>query len=305
MVERNLLNGLDHSACGVGALACNDWDRLGLLHVDDIILIFGLPVVFSGLVLRGHGLLDSDLVRDVLLDLDFARDLHSLADHPGHGYLLGDGAHSVFGGSGARARVGGKGDVSATAVDSGCRGSYDSDLASHSFVLRLLHLLDFPLHLIFLDDLHTVPNRLLILIGGLGPHHWSLLLDLFLSDLPLWHVDRLSLPCGDIVALECEHLCRCGVPVLGLGVALSRLAATAGGRGRLDCGLTSRDGGLGHGAAAAVVLLGQLGLGGLVLIDLPAGGLGLSHGEHSSNCNGLWGKLGWWEIGTYAFHDQI
>lgn len=70
------------------------------------------------------------------------------------------------------------------------------------------------------------------------------------------------------------------------------------------------DSGFGHGAAATIVLLGELVLGGnllvLVLIDLPAGGLGLGHGEHSSNCNGLdERKLGWYDNGTYAFHDQI
>ena len=68
------------------------------------------------------------------------------------------------------------------------------------------------------------------------------------------------------------------------------------------------DSGFGHGAAATIVLLGELVLGGglvLVLIDLPAGGLGLGHGEHSSNCNGLVRKLGWYDNGTYAFHDQI
>jgi len=60
--------------------------------------------------------------------------------------------------------------------------------------------------------------------------------------------------------------------------------------------LAAIDSGFGHGAAATIVLLGELVLGGnllvLVLIDLPAGGLGLGHGEDSSNCNG-------------AFHDQI
>lgn len=194
MVERNLCNALDQFARGVGALARNDRDRLGHLISDDIILIFSLPVVFHSLISRGHGLLDGHLVWDVLLNLDFARYLHSLVDRRGYGYTLGDRAHSVFGGGSARARVRGKRHVSATAVNSGLRWSHDSDLSLHSFVLHLLHLLNLPLHLIFFHNLNSVPDRRLVNIVDLCSRHRPLLLDLFLPDQPLWHVDRLSLP---------------------------------------------------------------------------------------------------------------
>ena len=194
MVERNFFNSLDHSACSISALASNDRDGLGLLHVDDIILVGGLPVVFSSLISLGHGLLDGHLVWDILLNLDFARYLHTLVDHGRDGHLLGDRAHSVFGGSSAGARGLGHRHVAATAVDLGFWGSDDSDLSLHSFVLHLLHLLHLPLHLIFFNHLNSIPDGLLVNVGSLGPRNRSLLLDLFLPHFPLWHIDFLSLP---------------------------------------------------------------------------------------------------------------